>query len=90
VVKRLNQHQLSGRTLTLKVKYHDFKQITRSKSFTENIHDLPTIAQFASDTIAQVFETGDKIRLLGLSVSNFAEPVFQPVSPKNQQQLQLF
>ncbi|MFN8842303.1 MAG: DNA polymerase IV [Chryseotalea sp.] len=90
VVKRLNQYQLSGRTLTLKVKYHDFKQITRSKSFTENIHDLPTIAQFASDTIDQVFETGDKIRLLGLSVSNFAEPVFQPVSPKNQQQLQLF
>nr|WP_262918263.1 hypothetical protein [Mucilaginibacter straminoryzae] len=32
VASRLERYQLKGRTITLKVKYGDFRQITRSQS----------------------------------------------------------
>jgi DNA polymerase IV len=31
--ERIERHQASGRTLTLKVKFSDYRQITRSRTF---------------------------------------------------------
>lgn len=70
LVKRINTSNSSGKTLTLKVKYADFKQITRSKTELENIKekDIQSIMYELVDLIPNI-ENG--IRLLGLSVSNF-------------------
>ncbi|WP_235019030.1 DinB/UmuC family translesion DNA polymerase [Tolypothrix sp. NIES-4075] len=37
---RLDQHQTSGRTLTLKIKFSDYQQITRSKTVLTPIREL--------------------------------------------------
>ncbi|WP_414623848.1 hypothetical protein [Calothrix sp. CCY 0018] len=41
--KRIEKHQASGRTLTLKVKFADYQQITRSKTLLMPIKELGEI-----------------------------------------------
>lgn len=68
--KRLNSSEEGGKTLTLKVKYSDFKQITRSKTSLDIIQntDLERLMYDLAELIPNI-EKG--IRLLGLSISNF-------------------
>lgn len=69
--KRLNHYQIYGRTLTLKVKFDDFKQITRSQSFPKPITDLDEVLSTAQLLLNQVDLTEKKIRLIGIAFSNF-------------------
>jgi DNA polymerase-4 len=71
VHQRLVKHQLKARTVTLKIKYHDFKIITRSKSFAEPIDDLMILVTTAKELMASTDIDDVRIRLLGISVSNF-------------------
>ncbi|MCO4293184.1 DNA polymerase IV [Solitalea sp. MAHUQ-68] len=73
VYNRLQRYQLKGRTITLKIKYSDFKQITRNHSFASGISDLSTIAETAKELLSKTFSEDQKIRLLGISLSNFGE-----------------
>lgn len=60
----------TARTLTLKVKYKNFTQITRSISFTDAITHATDLTQALSDLLNKT-ELGHRpCRLLGLSVSN--------------------
>ena len=69
VAKRLRRFQLQGKTITLKVKYHDFKQITRSSTIKQHIADSKKIYQEVI-RLLQKTDAGQKpIRLLGISVS---------------------
>ncbi|WCT12090.1 DNA polymerase IV [Mucilaginibacter jinjuensis] len=87
VVERLQRYELKGRTITLKIKYSDFKQITRNQSFTTPIADLETIVQTVKQLLAQT-DQDKKIRLLGISLSNFNE--VSPAFKENNGQLRLF
>ena len=82
VSERLMSDQMKAHTVTLKVKYHDFKSISRSQTLPSPIQkpsDLFNIIQ----TLLTRTEAGQKeIRLLGVSASNF--------HPKNSLQLLLF
>ncbi|MBD0303122.1 MAG: DNA polymerase IV [Tolypothrix sp. T3-bin4] len=70
VKQRLDQHQTGGRTLTLKVKFSDYQQITRSKTVLTPIRELSAIAYIAKE-LFEAIEMGDRsIRLLGISLSN--------------------
>ncbi|HTM93182.1 MAG TPA: hypothetical protein VL095_12235, partial [Flavisolibacter sp.] len=71
VHQRLLKHQLKARTVTLKIKYHDFKIITRSKSFAEPVNDLLILINTAKKLMASTDVDDVRIRLLGISVSNF-------------------
>jgi len=73
VHNRLSKHNLQWRTITLKVKYSDFKTITRSQSFATPVGDLETIASTAKKLMETSFADGQRIRLLGVSTSNFGE-----------------
>lgn len=90
VFDRLQRHQLKGRTITLKVKYHDFKQITRNQSFAEPVGDLETIAATAKSLLAASDITDKKIRLLGITLSNFGEFTPKPKNSDHPEQLRLF
>jgi DNA polymerase-4 len=81
VYNRLLKYDLKGRTLTLKVKYSDFKQITRNQSFPEAFNDLETISQTAKQIMATNYTEDAKVRLLGISFSNFGDLV-----PKSKQE----
>lgn len=71
VYDRLLKKELKGRTITLKVKYHDFRQVTRSRSLPEEIDAWETLFSSASQLLSETETVNQKIRLLGVSVSNF-------------------
>jgi DNA polymerase-4 len=90
VVARLKKHQLKGRTVTVKIKFHDFKIITRSRSFPAPVDDLHLITETAKSLLAEAQLTGLKVRLLGITVSNFGDKPGALHSNNQQGQLQLF
>jgi DNA polymerase IV len=59
-----------GRTITLKIKYADFNQITRSQSLIDPVNDAETIYKVASQLLQTEFIEGCRIRLLGITLSN--------------------
>ncbi len=70
LMERLNKSEFSGYTLTLKVKFHDFVQITRSITSAMPLNSKEMILPLAKKMIEQVDYTLKPIRLIGLSVSN--------------------
>jgi DNA polymerase-4 len=70
LMKRLEESQATGRTLTLKVKFNDFRQITRSKTLQNFIRDFNTLHKEVAAIRKSLDLEGTRIRLLGVSVSN--------------------
>ena len=69
-VRRLANKDFRGNTLTLKVKFHDFTQITRSITQEKELLTMKTILPIAKKLLAEVEYENHPIRLIGLSVSN--------------------
>jgi DNA polymerase-4 len=90
VCNRMQQHQLKGRTITLKIKYADFKQITRNYSLPEPIDDFITISETAKKLLLATEPEGKPIRLLGVGLSNFGEIPVKPKRSGHSDQLELF
>jgi DNA polymerase-4 len=73
VWERIKKNAAVGRTVTLKVKYADFRQITRSQSSVEPVSDKYVFASTARDLLAQLLPVPLGVRLLGLSLSGLVE-----------------
>jgi DNA polymerase-4 len=67
--RRLKKHQISGKTITLKIKYSDFTQQTRSKTMPYFIADKSLILETVKELLYQE-RMKDSVRLLGISLSN--------------------
>jgi DNA polymerase-4 len=63
--------QAFGRTATVKVKYSDFQQATRSRSLPGPIIDSALLARTAIDLVRSVYPLRAGVRLIGVTVSNF-------------------
>ena len=70
LINRLSAKDFQGNTLTLKVKFHDFTQITRSITQPCKLTTLDVILPLAKRLLAEVEYENHPIRLVGLSVSN--------------------
>jgi DNA polymerase-4 len=70
LMERLDHSETTGRTITLKVKFSDFRQITRSKTLQNYIHDFNSLHKEVSGIRKLLKLEGSQIRLLGLSISN--------------------
>ncbi|MBP3214040.1 MAG: DNA polymerase IV [Bacteroidaceae bacterium] len=70
LLERLRHAQFQGHTLTLKVKFQDFTQITRSATSADILLTKEQILPLAKQLFQKVELGGHTIRLLGLSVSN--------------------
>ncbi len=71
LVRRIKKEDFEGRTLTLKVKYADFTQITRSITQRGILTTKDEILPLAKRLVkSAAFSAAHPIRLLGLSVSN--------------------
>lgn len=75
IYTRVKRYNLKGRTLTVKIKYHDFRLATRSQSFSEPISDYEAILETAKTLLAAAILDNAKVRLLGISLSNFGEQI---------------
>jgi DNA polymerase-4 len=67
--RRLKRHQVSGKTITLKIKYSDFTQQTRSKTMPYFISDKALILETVKELLYQE-KMKESVRLLGISLSN--------------------
>jgi DNA polymerase-4 len=81
VFSRMERQESFGRTLTLKVKYSDFTQITRSRTVPYLINGLAAMNDLAGHLVGEV-DWSKPVRLLGLSVSSLHHP--EAASPGGQ------
>ncbi len=70
VTSRVSKLNSAGRTITLKIKFANFNQITRSHSFLTPVSDYESIFSTAELLLRQTFEKGMSVRLLGITLSN--------------------
>ncbi len=70
VYQRLERNQTGGRTITLKVKFANYQQITRSRTVMKSIREVATIVSLAQELFEAVELEGRNVRLLGISLSN--------------------
>lgn len=91
VANRCEKHKAAGRTITLKIKYQDFTQITRSRTMFHFVSDSSEIAQIACDLLVTPNLPEDEVRLLGITLHNLnlVEHDYKPVKRNNQLKLKL-
>ncbi|MGG6298181.1 DNA polymerase IV [Leptolyngbya sp. AN02str] len=80
--ERIHAKHMCGRTLTLKVKFADYQQITRSRTLAEPIAQAGHLAQLAQQLLDGV-DVEKPVRLLGLAIANLS-----PIHPTAQLQTQ--
>ncbi len=67
--RRLKKYQISGKTVTLKIKYSDFTLQTRSKTLPYFISDKALLFETTKELLFQE-RMKDSVRLLGISLNN--------------------
>lgn len=70
VWKRVSKRNFTGKTVTLKVKYSDFRIVTRSKTLPFLVNDYLHLWDTALELLDLVELDEKKVRLMGLTVSN--------------------
>ncbi|WP_074987968.1 DNA polymerase IV [Rufibacter ruber] len=66
----LHRLEASGKTITLKLKYHDFTLNTRSKTFYSGVRAEEVLLDIATELLHTPFLPTKPVRLLGITVSN--------------------
>lgn len=70
LMERIGHTGTTGRTLTLKIKFSDFKQITRSRTLQHFIRDFKSLHKEVTGIRKSLDLSGSRIRLLGVTISN--------------------
>lgn len=70
VMRRLERSNTSGRTVTLKVKYADYRQVTRSRTLLQSIRNIDELLNIANELLLATEADSLSVRLLGLSISS--------------------
>lgn len=84
VANRLEKNQLKGKTITIKIKFEDFKKITRSRSFLNPISKASDIYLEAIKLLEEADIGFLKVRLLGITLSRFYDDVVIDKPESNQ------
>ncbi len=85
-LKKLQQKQLKAQTLTIKIKYHDFVQITRSRTLNQPITQSIDSQGIFESLLTNTDIGRRKVRLLGITLSSLN----QNKDNKHYKQLDLF
>jgi DNA polymerase IV len=72
VAERLRKNGMSGRTVTIKVRLHDFTTLSRSTTLPSPVDDAATVARLARSLLTEL-DTSGGVRLLGVGVSGLAD-----------------
>jgi DNA polymerase-4 len=72
VTERLRKSHLSGRTVSIKVRLHDFSTLSRSATLSEPSDDARQISRVARTLLGEL-DTSGGVRLLGVGVSGLAD-----------------
>jgi DNA polymerase-4 len=63
---------ISGRTVTLKIKYADFQIVTRRRTTPANVRDYGELERLSLDLVAELMPLSKPVRLAGVTLSNLA------------------
>ena len=70
----IQKKERMGRTIVIKVKYHDFESITRSQTLPHEPQDAETVFEVARRLLVARTEAGTRpVRLLGLGISGLRD-----------------
>lgn len=67
--ERIDQAQARGRTVTLKLRYADFRTLTRARSLHHSVADRSEFARIGHDLLAELLPLPQPVRLMGLTLS---------------------
>ncbi len=70
VARHAEKHQTGGRTVTLKLRYADFKTVTRSRSAPRPVHTAQEIEPIIARLLGGLAPFAQGIRLLGVTLHN--------------------
>lgn len=87
VFSRMQKENFFGKTITIKVKYADFKIITRSKTLMQKITEFHSMWTVAREMMKQIDLSGQPVRLIGFGVGNASDEL---VKKQVQMELSLF
>ncbi len=87
VMERMDTENFHGRTVTVKVKYSDFRIITKSRTLLGKVINFQQLWPVAKEIMKQVDLSQKPVRLLGLGVSNAND---EPEKKYTQLELNLF
>ncbi|MFZ5759011.1 MAG: DNA polymerase IV [Thermodesulfobacteriota bacterium] len=71
--ERLRRERCSGRTVTLKIKYHDFTTTSRSITLAQPVNDGRTLYRAALALLPATLAGNRPVRLVGITVSNLTD-----------------
>ena len=86
VAERLHRSELSGKTVTLKLRYSDFTTITRQSTFRDVLAQGPEIFSVARRLLQTFRDPQRRVRLIGVSVTSLESHL----SERKGRQLNLF
>lgn len=69
--KRYEGYGKNGRTLSLKLKYHDFTVSSKSKTIADALLTFSELQELADELLHEVLPVPKPIRLLGFQIANF-------------------
>jgi len=78
VWRSLIKEGISGKTITIKIKYYDFRQITRSRSLLDSFQNLEDFIDAAITLLRNTEADRIPVRLLGVSMSSINRKAHQP------------
>ncbi|HEY0013702.1 MAG TPA: DNA polymerase IV [Allosphingosinicella sp.] len=78
VWERIEKKGLAGRTISIKVKYGDFRIVTRARSLARNVTGADEFAGTAAALLKTLLPPEMGIRLLGAGLSNFSDDPAEP------------
>lgn len=81
VGEMLQERYLKGKTITLKLKYDDFQSVTRSITLESLVDQPDEILKQAVYLLKETEAGARKVRLLGVTLSNFEPPRDRPKKP---------
>jgi DNA polymerase-4 len=85
VWRHVARHELHGRTVTVKVKFTDFQQVTRAHSLLHAVSSEEELLSISRDLVRKVLPDPRGARLLGITLSGFDHGM-----PEDAAQLDLF
>lgn len=71
---------ISGRTVTVKVKYADFQIVTRSRTLPELVSSRAELERTSVELVRSIFPLEKRVRLLGVSLHNLSLRTDEPIA----------
>ena len=71
VARRLRNHGLAGKTVTLKLRYADLSIRNAQKTMSHCVDEEAAFIPIAKNLIDEIWRPGDKVRLVGVGISGF-------------------